>query len=61
MRFRIKVDNAKHVFFESQVEMSPLATAVEASSEAAVLTASASTAMRASSKYFVKFIAFSQF
>ncbi|KAL1808498.1 phosphate transporter PHO1 homolog 3 [Daucus carota subsp. sativus] len=48
--FRIKVDKPKHDFFESRVEMSRLASAVEASSEATVLTASASTAMRASRK-----------
>ncbi|KAL8112162.1 hypothetical protein AgCh_019747 [Apium graveolens] len=49
--FRIKVDNPKHVVLESQVEMSRLAAAVEASSEATVLTASTSTAMRASDVY----------
>ncbi|KAL8104621.1 hypothetical protein AgCh_028734 [Apium graveolens] len=48
--FRIKVDNPKHVIFESQVEMNNLASAVEASSEAAALTASASTAMRSRRK-----------
>ncbi|KAK1379542.1 phosphate transporter PHO1-like [Heracleum sosnowskyi] len=48
--FRIKVDNPKHVIFESQVEMNRLASAVEASSQAAALTASASAAMRSRRK-----------
>ncbi|XP_017221657.1 phosphate transporter PHO1 homolog 3 [Daucus carota subsp. sativus] len=48
--FRIKVDNPKHVIFESQVEMNRLAAAAKASSEAAALTASASTAMRSRRK-----------